>query len=121
MEIDLINGQLTVIAPLEGTPADRAGLRAGDKILKVDDQDTQGMAVGAAVKLIRGPQGSAVTLTILREGWLETKEFTIIREVIEIPSLTWELKDNNIAYIKLYHFSSTARTASSRSPAKPRR
>jgi carboxyl-terminal processing protease len=111
MEIGIRNGQLQVIAPLEGTPADRAGLRAGDKIIKINDKDTQGITIDEAVKLIRGPRGTEVTLTILREGWSEVKEFTIVRDVIEIPSLTWELKDNDIAYIRLYQFSSTARTA----------
>lgn len=111
MEIGIRNNQLTVIAPLKGTPADRAGLRAGDKIMKVDDTDTQGISVDEAVKLIRGPKGTEVVLTIRREGWSESREFKIIRAVIEIPSVEWETLSENIAYIKLYHFSETARLA----------
>jgi len=114
IEMGMRNGQLTVIAPLEGTPADRAGFKAGDKIIKVDGQDTQGITIDEAVKLIRGPRGTEVTLTVLREGWSEVKDFTIVRDVIEIPVLTWEMKDPNIAYIKLYHFSSTASSAFSK-------
>jgi len=111
MEIGIRENGLTVIAPLEGTPAWRAGLLAGDRILKVDDLSTAGLAVDEAVKLIRGPKGTEVVLTIMREGWSETKEISIIRDVIEIPSLKWKIKDDNIAYIKLYHFSETGRTA----------
>jgi len=114
MEIGIRQGQLTVIAPLEGTPADKAGLRAGDKIIKIDGKDTRGIIIDEAVKLIRGPKGTEVTLTVFRDGWPEAKDFNIIREVIEIPSLTWEMKDSDIAYIKLYHFSSIASSAFSK-------
>lgn len=113
MEIGMKNGELTVIAPLEGTPADRAGLRAGDKIIKIDDLFTRGIIIDEAVKLIRGPRGTEVVLTIFREGWSETKEFKIVREIIEIPSIKWEVlaSNENIAYIKIYHFSEAARSA----------
>ena len=111
MEIDVVKGELTVIAPLEGTPAKLAGLRAGDRIVKVDDIYTREMTTDEAVKLIRGPKGTPVILTIFREGWLESKEFEIIRDVIEIPSLIWDIKEGNIAYIRLYHFSETGRSA----------
>lgn len=111
MEIGIRNDQLTVIAPLEGTPAQKAGLRAGDKIVKINDSSTKDMTADEAVKLIRGPRGTKVVLTIFREGWSETKDFSIIREVIEIPSLKLELKNNDIAHIKLYQFSETSRLA----------
>ena len=111
MEIGLRNNQLTVISPLEGTPAQRAGLRAGDKIIKVDNTYTADLTVDEAVKLIRGPKGTPVVLTIMREGWSQTKDFEIVRDVIEIPSLKWEIKEGDIAYIKLYHFSETGRVA----------
>lgn len=109
MEIGLRKGQLTVIAPLEETPAQKAGLRAGDKIMKIDDTSTIDISIDEAVKLIRGPKGTEVSLTIYREDWGETKEIKIIRGVIEIPSLNWELLDDDIAYIKLYQFSEKAR------------
>jgi len=105
MEIGIKKGQLQVIAPLEETPAQKAGLRAGDKILKIDDNSTVDLSTEKAVSLIRGPKGTKVTLTILRENWQEPKDFIIFRDVINVPSLKWELKDENIIYIKLYHFS----------------
>jgi len=114
MEIGLRDGQLTVIAPLEETPAQKAGLRAGDKIIRINDILTIDISIDEAVKLIRGPRGTEVSLTIYREDWGETKEIKIVRGVIEIPSLNWELiaspdgKEDNIAYIKIYQFSEKA-------------
>ncbi|PIW34981.1 MAG: peptidase S41, partial [Candidatus Nealsonbacteria bacterium CG15_BIG_FIL_POST_REV_8_21_14_020_37_12] len=92
-------GQLQVISPLEGTPAQSAGLRAGDKIIKINDKPTMDMTIEEAVNLIRGPKGSEVTLTIFREEWEKTKEIKIVRAVIEVPSLKWEIKNENIAYL----------------------
>lgn len=108
MEIGIKKGQLQVIAPLEGTPAQRAGLRAGDKILKINDSLTADLTAEEAVNLIRGPKGTGVTLTIFRTEWEKTEEIKLIREVIQIPSLKWELKEDDIAYIKLYQFSEKA-------------
>jgi len=120
MEIDIRKGQLQVISPLEGTPAQRAGLRAGDKILKINDTLTADLMIDEAVNLIRGPKGTEVTLTIFREEWEKTKEIKIVRDVIEVPSLKWELlastgeaggkeiNDQKIAYIQLYQFSEKA-------------
>ncbi len=105
MEIGIRDGQLQIISPIEGTPADKAGLRPGDKIVKVDDVLTIDITIEEAVSLIRGPKGTEVVLTILRDEWETTREFRIERAVIEIPSMKWELEDNNIAYIQLYHFS----------------
>ena len=110
MEIGLRKDELTVIAPLEGTPAQKAGFRPGDKILKVNDASTKDMTVDKAVGLIRGPKGTEVALTILREGWDEPKEFKIARAIIDVPSVKWEIRDSPatggpIAYIKLYQFS----------------
>jgi len=111
MEIGIRKGQLQVIAPLEGTPAQRAGLRPGDKILKINDTPTSDLTIDEAVNLIRGPKGTEVTLTIFREEWEKTKEIKIVRDVIEVPSLKWEMKEINgqkIAYIQLYQFSEKA-------------
>ena len=108
MEIGIRKGQLQVIAPLEGTPAQKAGLRPGDKIIKINDTPTADLTVDEAVNLIRGPKGTEVTLTIFREEWGKTEEIKIVRDVIEVPSLKWELKDDNIAYIQLYQFSERA-------------
>jgi len=108
MEIGIRKGQLQVIAPLEGTPAQKAGLRPGDKIMKIDDKSTVDMTTDEAVNLIRGPKGTEVTLNIYREEWKEPKDIKVVRGVIEVPSLKWELKEDNIAYIKLYQFSEKA-------------
>ena len=108
MEIAIKDNQLTVVSPLDGTPAQKAGIKSGDKILKVDDTSTIDMTIDKAVKIIRGPEGSEVCLTVYREEWGETREIKIIREMIKIPSIKWEMKDDNIAYIKIYHFSGTA-------------
>lgn len=104
MEIGIKKGQLQVIAPLEGTPAHRAGLRPGDKILKINGISTVDMTVREAVNLIRGPKGTEVILTIFREGWEKSKEFKIVRDIIEVPSLKWEMKNENIVYLKIYQF-----------------
>ncbi len=108
MEISIRKGQLQVIAPLEGTPAQKAGLRAGDKIIKVDDTLTIDLTIDEAVNLIRGEKGTEVILTIYRQDWENTREIKIIRGIIEIPSLKWEIKDDNIAYLQLYQFSEKA-------------
>jgi carboxyl-terminal processing protease len=107
MEVGIKKGQLQVIAPLEGTPAQKAGLRAGDKILKINDTPTSNLTLDEAVNLIRGPKGTKVKLTIYREGWSESKDFEIVRAVIEIPSLKWEMKDG-IVYLKIYQFTEKA-------------
>jgi len=108
MEIGIRKGQLEVISPLEGTPAKNAGLRAGDKILEINGTSTAELTVEKAVNMIRGLKGTEVTLTIFREGWEEAKEFKLTRDVISVPSLKWELKEGDIAYIKLYQFSEKA-------------
>ncbi|MCK5044290.1 S41 family peptidase [Candidatus Parcubacteria bacterium] len=108
MEIGIRDDQLTVIAPLEGTPAQKAGFRSGDVIVKIDDTSTRDISIEEAVKLIRGVKGTEVILTIFRDGWAETQEIKVIRGVIKVPSLKWEEKEDNIAYIKLYHFSEEA-------------
>ncbi len=101
-EIGTRKDQLQVIAPIEGTPAKKSGLRSGDKILKIDDRITIDMTVDEAVKLIRGPKGTEVTLTILREDL--PKEIKIVRDVVRVPTLKWEIKTDKIAYIKIYSF-----------------
>ena len=108
IEIGIKKGVLTVISPLKNTPADKAGLRAGDKIFKVGDTLTAELSLDEAVTLIRGPKGTEVILTIYREEWEKTQEVKITRGVIEIPSLDWEILEGNIAYIHLYQFTEKA-------------
>lgn len=108
MEIGVKDGQLQVVSPFEGTPAQKAGLRPGDKIIEINGTSSSDITVDEAANLIRGPKGTEVTLTIQRESWKEPKEIKIIRDVIEIPTVKWELKDNGVAYLKIYQFSQTS-------------
>ncbi len=107
IEIGIREHQLTIIAPLSGTPADRAGLRSNDKIVEIDGESTRGITLEEAVRKIRGPKGEAVVLTIMREGWSSPKKFPIIRDTIIIPTLDWEMKDK-AAYIRLKSFNQKA-------------
>lgn len=105
MEVGEKDDVLTVIAPLKGTPADRAGIEAGDKILKIDATITSNLSVDQAVDLIRGEKGTSVSLTILREGESEPKEIAIIRDTISVPIIETELTDERVFIIRLYSFS----------------
>ncbi len=95
--------QLMVLAPISGMPADKAGVKAGDLILKVDDKETLGITLPEAVKLIRGPGGTKVKLTLLHPSEREPYEVNIVREAILVPSVEVEFKEN-IAYLKLTRF-----------------
>ena len=108
MEIGIRNEQLIVVAPLKNTPAERAGLLPGDKILEIDGEDTRGLNVQAAGKKIRGEPGTVVKLQVIRESWNASREFAVTREVIIVPTLDMEIKDGNIAYIQLYNFNENA-------------
>jgi carboxyl-terminal processing protease len=107
-EIGIRNEQLMIIAPLKDSPAEKARLRSGDKIAKIDDTLTAGLSINEAIKLIRGPEGTKVVLTILRDNWENPKEITIIRQIIQIPTLDWELIEDKISYIQLYSFNENA-------------
>ncbi|MFH1246562.1 MAG: S41 family peptidase [Candidatus Liptonbacteria bacterium] len=107
-EIGMRKDVLTIVAPLKGSPAERAGLKAGDMVLAINSSSTDGIAVDEAVRRIRGPEGSVVTLTVFREGWDKPRDIPIKRENIEVPTLTYEMKNGNIAYISLTHFNANA-------------
>ena len=106
MEIAIKGKVLTVVAPLEGTPAFQAGIKAGDKILKIEDTITDGLLIEEAVSMIRGEKGTEVVLTVNRKEFDRPQEISIVRDVIHVPIARWEMKENNIAYIKIYHFTS---------------
>lgn len=106
IEMGQKNGKLTVIAPLDGTPASKAGVRAGDVIAGIDGTDTRTMTVDEAVTKIRGQAGTEVTLTIIRGGE-SPKEVKLTREVISVPSVSYELKPGNVGYIKVRQFGET--------------
>lgn len=103
-ELGVKNEVLTVIAPLEGTPAEQVGLRAGDKILKIDGKLTSDMSVYEAVDNIRGKKGTEVVLTIFRNGEDESRDVKITRSIINVKSVKYETKDGNIAYIEVSRF-----------------
>ncbi len=107
-EIGIRHGMLAVISPLKDSPAERAGIKAGDKILSVDATETQDLSLDEAVKIIRGPKGSKVVLMIQREGVEKNFEISIIRDTIKVPNLKWEIKNENTAYVSLYHFTEIA-------------
>ncbi len=107
IEIGMRDGNLQVISPIKGTPADRAGLRAGDVIVGIDDESAQGITLEEAVVQIRGPKGEPVVLDIVRNG--ERKEVKIIRDTIKIESVKLEFIDSNIAHIRLIHFNEKIR------------
>lgn len=95
---------LTIIAPLEGTPAEKAGLVSGDKIVKIDDVVSSSYSLDEAVKHIRGEKGTQVKLTIFREGEEETRDVLVTRDVILVKSVRFEMKDDGIAYIRVSRF-----------------
>jgi carboxyl-terminal processing protease len=98
---------IVIVSPLKNSPAERAGLKPGDKILMINSTSTEGMSVVEAVKLIRGEVGTEVKLTILREKEEKPKEIKIIREIIQVPTLDYEVKDG-ILIVKLYSFNTNA-------------
>ncbi|MDE2030964.1 MAG: S41 family peptidase [Patescibacteria group bacterium] len=104
-EIGVKDKLLTVISPLKDNPAMLAGIKSGDKILKIDKTDANNMTVDHAISLIRGPIGTSVVLTILRPGEKTTREFTVVRGDIKIPTIDTQLLPNNIFVIKFYSFS----------------
>ncbi len=108
MEVAIKENQLQVVAPLEGTPAQKAGLRPGDKIIEVDGKSTANITADTAVDWIRGPKGTEITLTVYRDEWETAKDIKIVRQVIDIPSLKLELRGDGVAYLRLYHFSEKA-------------
>ncbi|HPA25928.1 MAG TPA: S41 family peptidase [bacterium] len=103
-EIGLRDGIITIIAPLPGTPAELAGLKAGDKVIEIDGASTEKMDLDAAVNKIRGKKGTAVKLKIYRPKDNNYKENDIIRDEIKILSVKMEMKENNIAYIQITNF-----------------
>lgn len=108
MEVGMKDKILTVIAPLKDTPAYKADIKSGDKILKIDDLVTSDLSIDKAIKLIRGDVGTTVRLTIFREGDTEPKEIKIVRDTINIPTLDTELRKDGIFVIKLYSFSANS-------------
>ena len=107
-EIGIRKSAVTIIAPLKGSPAEKAGLKAGDRIFKIDDTHAADLPLDEAVRLIRGEKGTKVRLTIIRDGLDKPKEFTITRDEIKIQIIETEQKPNGIFVIQLHHFTENA-------------
>ncbi len=103
-ELGMKKNQLLIMATLPDMPAEKAGLRAGDKILSVDKKSTTGMSIDEAVTKIRGKRGTNVTLTIYRDGEPRERDIAISRDKIVIQSVKWEVKSDGIGYIQIVHF-----------------
>lgn len=109
--VETKNGQITIVAPLKGRPAEKAGLLAGDVIVKIDGQSTDGMSLTEAISHIRGPKGTQVTLTVVRVGTPATLDITITRSTIEVEVVTKRQLDNSIVYLQLSEFSAPSSKA----------
>ncbi|MCG6945990.1 MAG: S41 family peptidase [Deltaproteobacteria bacterium] len=107
IEITIRDGFLTVVSPLEGTPADEVGIEAGDQILRVDGEPTKEMTLMEAVTMMRGPKGTKVVLTIMREGFAKPKDFVITRATIAIKSVRAKTLESGYGYLRLSQFQST--------------
>ncbi len=108
MEVLAQDGAITVIAPLKDSPAFRAGILAGDRIIKIDDKETSALTTEEAVQVIRGPKGTPVVVTIFREGVAEPFEITLVRDVINIPVINTSKPAPGVFKIDLYSFSATS-------------
>jgi len=104
IQIGMKENRLTVIAPIDGTPAEKAGVKAGDFIIKVDDESTKDMTLIDAVEKMRGPKGTKVTLTIQRDGVADPLVFGLVREIIKIESVRFKMLEGNIGYIRITQF-----------------
>ena len=104
IEVSMESGVVKVISPIDDTPASRAGIKAGDYIVKIQDIQVQGKTLSEAVDLMRGPVGSSIELTVRRRGEKKAIKFNITREIIEIQSVKTELLQNDIGYIRLTSF-----------------
>jgi len=104
IEISIKEGILTVISPIEDTPAYRAGIKAGDQILKIDDKYTKDLTIMDAVKRMRGTKGTKVTLSIMRDGFEKPKEFPLVRDIIQVKSVKFKTLDEGYAYVRIAQF-----------------
>ncbi len=109
MEVGLRDNIVTIIAPLPGTPAEKAGLLSGDKIIKIDDESTEGMTIDEAVRRIRGDKGTVVKLTVYRDGNTEFNEVSVTRDTINVPTVVTEIVDD-VFVVRLYSFNAIAET-----------
>lgn len=107
MEIAVKNEILTVVAPLKGTPAEKAGIKPGDLVLEIDGQSTKGLDISTAVNRIRGPKGTIVKIMMLREGWEGPREISVTRDVINMPIVDTETK-GDVFVVALHNFTANS-------------
>lgn len=107
-EIGVRGDYTVIIAPLKNSPAEKAGLKPGDKILAVDEKSTNNISIDEVVKNIRGERGTEVVLLILSNGDEKPRDVKIIRDTINIPTAEWEIKEGNIIYLKMFNFNENA-------------
>ncbi len=107
-EIGIKNEQLIIVAPLKNSPAEKAGLLAGDKIMEINATSTINMNINEAVKIIRGPKGTSITFTISRSGHEKPLKITVVRDIIKIPVIEWKMKEGKIAHLQFFTFSETS-------------
>lgn len=106
IEVGLEDGFVKVIAPIDDTPAQRAGVLAGDLIIKLDDRPIKGVSLDEAVKLMRGKKGTSITLTIAREGEKKPIVITVVRDVIRVASIKSRMLEEGFGYLRISHFQS---------------
>jgi carboxyl-terminal processing protease len=104
IEITIVNDVLTVVSPIEDTPAFLAGINAGDQIVRIDDKSTRGISILDAVKKLRGPENTTVKLSIMRKDFTQPKDYTITRAVINVKSVRYNIYENNIGYVRVSSF-----------------
>jgi len=104
IEITIRDDILTIVSPIEDTPAFRAGLEAGDQIVKIGDKSTKGLSLVEAVSLMRGHKGTKLTITIMREGFDKPKDYSLVREIIKIKSVKAKILESGIGYVRIAQF-----------------
>jgi carboxyl-terminal processing protease len=104
IEISNRDGLLTIVAPIEDTPAFRAGLKTGDRIVRIEGESTRDMSLMDAVKKMRGEPNTAITIEIMRDGFVEPRKFTLVRDIIKIKSVRFEVLDEYYGYLRIAQF-----------------
>ena len=108
IEVSMESGVIIVIAPIDDTPASKAGIKAGDYIVKINGEQVQGKTLMEAVNLMRGPEGTSIEITVRRKGLRKAKIFKITREIIEIKSVISKIVDNKVGYLRLRAFNANS-------------
>jgi carboxyl-terminal processing protease len=104
LEVDMDDGFIKIIAPMDGTPAEKAGIEAGDLIIQLDQQPVKGLSLAEAIELMRGEPGSSIKLTIARDGEVRPLELTLVREIIEVSSVRHRVIEDGYGYIRIAQF-----------------